>query len=372
MPTTTARTEFLAGVRAELPILLGVAPFGMIYGVRRSAPACRGRRTGDVVDRLRRLPAIRRDAVFATGAPGLVLLLTTLIVNLRHMLYSVSLAPYLHKLPARWKWLLAYLLTDEAYAPTILHYRQGEQNHGDSAPEGPCGTEGTETPDKRHWFLLGAGLALWSVWQVSTAVGIFLGAEVPPSWALDFTLALTFIVLLVPVLTDRPSVAAALLPGSSRWPARAGRTSWDWSPRRSWGLRSAPGSTAVVHKAPNRNRFRYRPRRSEMTGTTLWLTMLGMGAITYGIRLSFILLWGKFTLPPTLQRSLRFVPPAVLSAIIFPEILRHGGVWNVSPLNPRLLAGIIAALVAWRTRNTMLTILVGMAALWGLQVVLSR
>ena len=76
-----------------------------------------------------------------------------------------------------------------------------------------------------------------------------------------------------------------------------------------------------------------------MSGTPLWLTMLGMGAITYGIRLSFILLWGKITLPPTLQRSLRFVPPAVLSAIIFPEILRHGGAWNVSPLNPRLLAG---------------------------------
>ena len=61
---------------------------------------------------------------------------------------------------------------------------------------------------------------------------------------------------------------------------------------------------------------------------TLWLTMLGMGAITYAIRLSFILLWGKITLPPALQRSLRFVPPAVLSAIIFPEILRQGGAWN--------------------------------------------
>jgi len=109
-----------------------------------------------------------------------------------------------------------------------------------------------------------------------------------------------------------------------------------------------------------------------MSGTTLWLTMFGMGAITYGIRLSFILLWGKITMPPTLQCSLRFVPPAVLSAIIFPEILHHGGTWNVSPLNPRLLAGIIAALVAWRTRNTMLTILVGMVALWVVQAVMSR
>ena len=212
----------------ELPILLGVAPFGMIYGAL-AIGAGLPRGAAQAMSSIVFAGSLQFVAtqLFATGAPGLVLLLTTFIVNLRHMLYSASLAPYLHKLPARWKWLLAYLLTDEAYAPTILHYRQGEQNHGDSAPEGPCGTEGTETPDKRHWFLLGAGLALWSVWQVSTAVGIFLGAQVPPSWALDFTLALTFIALLVPVLTDRPSVAAALSAGiialaGAGWPYKLG------------------------------------------------------------------------------------------------------------------------------------------------------
>ena len=175
--------------------------------------------------------------LFATGAPGVVLLLTTFIVNLRHMLYSASLAPYLHKLPARWKWLLAYLLTDEAYAPTILHYQQTEANHrGTESTEAVISLsdphirgEGSDavTSDSRHWFLLGAGLALWSVWQVSTAVGIFLGAQVPPSWALDFTLALTFIALLVPALTDPPSVAAALSAGivalvGAGWPYKLG------------------------------------------------------------------------------------------------------------------------------------------------------
>ena len=224
MPTTTARTEFLAGVRAELPILLGVAPFGMIYGalaIGAGLPRSAAQAMSSIV--FAGSAQFVATQLFATGAPGLVLLLTTFIVNLRHMLYSASLAPYLHKLPARWKWLLAYLLTDEAYAPTILHYRQGEQNHGDSA-EPPCGTE---LPDKRHWFLLGAGLALWSVWQVSTAVGIFLGAQVPPSWGLDFALALTFIALLVPVLTDRPSVVAAVSAGivaliGAGWPYKLG------------------------------------------------------------------------------------------------------------------------------------------------------
>ena len=105
-----------------------------------------------------------------------------------------------------------------------------------------------------------------------------------------------------------------------------------------------------------------------MTTATLWLTLLAGGAITYAIRLSLILAWGRVTLPPTLQRGLRFVPPAVLSAIIFPEILRHGGPLDLSFGNVRLLAGLIAALVAWRTKNALLTIAAGMAALWGLQM----
>ena len=104
-----------------------------------------------------------------------------------------------------------------------------------------------------------------------------------------------------------------------------------------------------------------------MSSTSLWLTMLGMGAITYGIRLSFILLWGKITLPPALQRSLRFVPPAVLSAIIFPELVVRGGAVDPSPGNPRLLAGLVAVGVALKTRSVALTIGCGMAALWAIQ-----
>ena len=68
-------------------------------------------------------------------------------------------------------------------------------------------------PGVKHWYFLGAGLALWSTWQLSTAVGIFLGAQIPASWSLDFTLALTFIALVVPALRDKPSVLAALAAG---------------------------------------------------------------------------------------------------------------------------------------------------------------
>ncbi len=103
---------------------------------------------------------------------------------------------------------------------------------------------------------------------------------------------------------------------------------------------------------------------------TTWLIILSMGAITYLIRLSLIALLGRVEVPPLVQRALRFVPPAVLSAIVAPELLRPAGTLDLSPGNVRLLAGILAAVVAWRTRNVLLTIAVGMAALWALRAVI--
>jgi branched-subunit amino acid transport protein len=95
-----------------------------------------------------------------------------------------------------------------------------------------------------------------------------------------------------------------------------------------------------------------------------WLIMACMGIVTYLIRLSIIAAIGRINVPPLVQRALRFVPPAVLSAIIFPELLRPGGALDLSPGNLRLLAGVLAAIVAWRTKNVLLTIAAGMAALW--------
>ena len=99
----------------------------------------------------------------------------------------------------------------------------------------------------------------------------------------------------------------------------------------------------------------------------IWLTMIIAGIITYGIRLSFIMLFGKKDISEPIRRGLRFVPPAVLTAIIFPELLYNNGSLDVSLTNMRLIAGILAALVAWRTKNIVLTILVGMGILIILQ-----
>ncbi len=100
----------------------------------------------------------------------------------------------------------------------------------------------------------------------------------------------------------------------------------------------------------------------------IWLLMLAGGLITFGIRFSLIFLFGRFEIPQTMRRSLHYVPPAVLSAIIFPELFFRGGHLALTLDNSRLLAGIAAILVAWFSRNTLLTIVAGMVALFLLQV----
>ncbi len=133
--------------------------------------------------------------LFATGASGVVIVLVVFVVNLRHALYSASVAPHVHRLRPAWKGLLAYLLTDEAYAVVITHYNK------------------PGNASRKHWYFLGAGLTLWASWQVSTAIGILLGARIPADWPLGFMLPLTFIALVVPTLQKRSMVAAALAAG---------------------------------------------------------------------------------------------------------------------------------------------------------------
>lgn len=95
-----------------------------------------------------------------------------------------------------------------------------------------------------------------------------------------------------------------------------------------------------------------------------WLIIAGMGAVTLLIRLSMILLWGRVSVPGMMARTLRFVPPAVFCALVAPALLRPAGTVHLSPANPYLLAGTLAAVVAWRWKSMLLTIASGMGALW--------
>jgi branched-subunit amino acid transport protein len=102
----------------------------------------------------------------------------------------------------------------------------------------------------------------------------------------------------------------------------------------------------------------------------IWSTIVLAGLVTYGIRLSFILLFANHDIPSWLSSGLRFVPPAVLSAIIFPELLIKDGSLELTLTNLRLIAGLAAILVAWKTKSVIITILVGMGLLWILQIVI--
>jgi branched chain amino acid efflux pump len=99
----------------------------------------------------------------------------------------------------------------------------------------------------------------------------------------------------------------------------------------------------------------------------VWLVLLIGGLITFAIRFSFIYLFGKFHIPETVRKALHYVPPAILSAIVFPELFMPSGTLDVSFVNHRLLAGVVAVVVAWFSRNTLVTILAGMVALFLLQ-----
>jgi branched-subunit amino acid transport protein len=105
-----------------------------------------------------------------------------------------------------------------------------------------------------------------------------------------------------------------------------------------------------------------------MSQEWLWVTIIIVGLLTLGLRLSFIVFMGKMQVSLIAQRGLRFVPIAVLSALIAPALFFKGGSLDVSLSNIRLLAGILAILVAWRTKNVLLTTLSGIACLLILQV----
>ncbi|OQA46889.1 MAG: Inner membrane protein YgaZ [Chloroflexi bacterium ADurb.Bin325] len=203
MPSPGRKQQFFAGLRAEAPILLGVAPFGLIFGalaLNAGMPAALVQATSSII--FAGSAQFITAQLFGAGASGLVIVMVVFVVNLRHVLYSASIAPYVKHLGLAWKVALAYLLTDEAYAVVITYYQRTR-----SDPAGPG------SPDRRHWYFLGAGLALWVSWQLSTLAGLLIGARLPESWPTGFFLPLTFIALVVPALRDRPSVVAAAVAG---------------------------------------------------------------------------------------------------------------------------------------------------------------
>lgn len=196
MQHSSKSEEFWSGVRQELPLIVGVAPFGLVYGVLGVASGLTELQT-ILLSSI--LFAGASQVVFvqllANGTPSPVVATSVSVVNLRHSLYSASVASYLRKLPRKWRVLLAYLLTDEAYAVSINRFQ-----NGDPSPN-------------QHYHLLGTGITLWASWQVSTVVGVYFGTTIPDGWSLDFVIPLTFIALVAPLLNGKPEIIACLSAG---------------------------------------------------------------------------------------------------------------------------------------------------------------
>lgn len=197
MSDSTRRDAFLAGVRSILPITLGVIPFGVIAGV---AAIEAGLATGQAIALS---PIVFAGAaqlatvdLMARDAAPVVIVLTALVINARFAMYSASLAPSLRGIGSIRKGLAAYLLTDQAFAVSIIHFDQ------------------TRTDlDVRIAFYFGAAAPLWVIWQTSTVIGVVIGSGVPPGWSLDFAIPLVFMALLFPAIRDRGTRTAAAVAG---------------------------------------------------------------------------------------------------------------------------------------------------------------
>lgn len=196
MSNTTPKSEFLGGVRALSPLLLGVVPFAFVCGV-------------EAINAGMTIPqSLAMNVIIFAGASQLVtaqllsesaypavIVLTAAGVNLRFMMYSASLSPLLQHLPLRRRSLYAYMLSDQAYAVSIFEL---EDNRHDPF---------------KHYFYFGAAVALYSSWQIGAWLGTFAGTAVPEEWSLEFAVPLTFLAVIVPAIKTRPMLLSAVVAG---------------------------------------------------------------------------------------------------------------------------------------------------------------
>jgi 4-azaleucine resistance transporter AzlC len=194
----TRRNEFWSGVRDTFPLVVGAVPFGIIFGalaVTNGVSVGGGLAMSAIV--FAGSSQFIAAGLVGSGTPMLIIILTTLVVNLRHALYAASLAPHVKNLPQRWLIPLGFWLTDETFVVVSSRYARG-----DSSPY-------------KHWYYLGSAVFMYTNWQVSTLIGLLAGQAIPnpASWGLDFALVVTFIGMLAQFVRNKPTVAAAAVAG---------------------------------------------------------------------------------------------------------------------------------------------------------------
>ena len=195
-PPPSRSRECWRGVCDTLPMMFGAAPFGLIFGTL-AAPS--GLSSGGALGMSLMVFAGSSQfialSLLAGKASLVVIVLTTLVVNLRHGLYSATLLPHVAKLNQGWRAMLAFWLTDETFAVVQLRY-----GAADVSPH-------------KHWFQFGSSAAMYLNWFLWTLAGVLLGRTMPQlqHLGLEFAMAATFTGIVVPLLRNRPMIVAALV-----------------------------------------------------------------------------------------------------------------------------------------------------------------
>ena len=195
---TSPKSEFLAGCRGIIPLIIGAIPFGIIFGTLAKASGLSFAGTiamsTFVFAGSSQFIAL---GLLAAGTALPLIILTTFIVNLRHLLYAVSLVPFVQHLPQAWKLTLGFSLTDEAFAVAVARYNQ------------------TDNSPHKHWYHLGAASFMYINWLLCTLAGLTLGHLIPDvaNWGLDFAMSVTIIGMLIPYLKNKPMIATVFVAG---------------------------------------------------------------------------------------------------------------------------------------------------------------
>ncbi|NBB97825.1 MAG: branched-chain amino acid ABC transporter permease [Alphaproteobacteria bacterium] len=188
--------DFWHGFRAGLPFLLVIIPFGIVFGVVATEAGLNISQTMGfsifVIAGAAQFVAIQ---LMVENAPILIVLATSLAVNLRMAMYSASLAPHLGPVPWWKRAVVAYFMVDQAYAASILKY--------DDSPQ--------MTPRQKFAYYMGVVTPVCPMWYVATYGGAVLGDVIPPTLPIDFAVPITFLALIVPMLRSLAHVVAALV-----------------------------------------------------------------------------------------------------------------------------------------------------------------
>jgi 4-azaleucine resistance transporter AzlC len=196
----TRRGEFWAGVRDTIPLVIGAIPFGIIFGAlavnNGLSPSATVGLSAFVFAGSAQFIA---SGLVKQGAGVAIIILTAFIVNLRHALYSATLAPHVKHLPNHWLLPLGFWLTDETFVVVI-----GRYNKADGSPY-------------KHWYYLGSAVFMYTNWQLCTLVGLIAGQSIPDmrAWGLDFAIVVTFIGMLIPLIKNRTLLLSAVVGGVS-------------------------------------------------------------------------------------------------------------------------------------------------------------